>query len=596
MPTAPEMLAQLEAGLRARFFGSVPRIVKQDRVNWTGEQHDLDRLSRALAAYTLVGSCAVDDATAVGAITDGSDDGGLDALYFDRPSNRLIVVQSKFKRGGAAPSQQEVQKTIHGLRALRDRRFDAFNEAIRNRLDDIEDAFDTPGVILELHIAFLGEVLGPHAIEDLNGYAAELNRFTRVFEWHSTGLRIVYGWLQEEQVPSKVDDYVVLENWAGVMEPRRAFYGQMKASELARLVDAHGNALFERNIRHYLGRAGVNEAIAQTVSDRPSDFFYLNNGITIIAEAVTPAAGTQDRCRFALGKCSIVNGAQTAGTIAVATLAGDISPEAKLLATVIEIGNDADGLGGRITKARNNQNIVRRVDFAALDPNQERLRQELAAAGALYFYRPSAEASARRDDAFSLEDAAVAIACLRFKVCSAAELLAAEASRRPRPSNAIDFTVVAKKEVGRLWDQAGALYGQLFSADLSGLHMYRLVKIYRFIDQILAGSERSESAYHRRMFFRHGRYFITAFVAHRSADVVDTVQLELSPDEQALLSRRTNQLSELIYSASEPLQAFKGYLGIFRNLTDAQPLADTVLQRLAVEDAQETARPALPTV
>jgi hypothetical protein len=160
------------------------------------------------------------------------------------------------------------------------------------------------------------------------------------------------------------------------------------------------------------------------------------------------------------------------------------------------------------------------------------------------------------------------MACLAFKVRSAAELL-----QHPRPINAVDFVVTAKKEIGRLWEQDGTHYGQLFPAALSGVRVCRLVRVYRFIDRILADTERSENSYNRRMFFRHGRYFIMAFVALRSGDVMSKSQLEIAAADQTLLSQRTNELSELIYSATEPLQTLKGYLAIFRNLTDAQPLA-----------------------
>jgi hypothetical protein len=585
MPTRDEKVAQIEAALRGRFFASVPKVVKAGREGWTEDQHDLDRLSRALAAYALVGRCDIDDTTAAGAITDGSDDGGIDALYFDRTGNRLVLVQSKFKRTGTAPAQDEVLKTINGVKALRARQFNKFNLAIRNRLDEIEEAFDTPGVRLEVLLVFLGDAIGPHATDDLNAYRDELNQFAPVMDWQATGLEPVFGWLLAEQAPATVDDQVItLENWAGITTPRKAFYGQISAAALAKLVEDNGKALFERNIRHYLGSVGVNTAIEKTVRSRPGDFFYLNNGITAVAETITPAAGTSQKCAFGFKKLSIVNGAQTAGAIFNATLAGDISPDAKLLVTLIEIGDSADDIGLKITRARNHQNVVRGVDFAALDPNQERLRQELAAAGITYFYRPSAEARARKDDAFTLEEGAVAMACLAFKVRSAAEL-----RQHPRPINAIDFAVTAKKEIGRLWEQDGTLYGQLFPASLSGLRVCRLVRIYRFIDRILADTERSENSYNRRMFFRHGRYFIMAFVALRSADVMGKSQLEIAVADQTLLSQHTNELSELIYSATEPLQALKGYLAIFRNLTDAQPLADSVLQRLAEDDARRLA-------
>ena len=155
MPTRDEKVAQIEAALRGRFFANVPKVVKAGREGWTEDQHDLDRLSRALAAYALVGRCEIDDTTAAGAITDGSDDGGIDALYFDRTGNRLVLVQSKFKRTGTAPAQEEVLKTINGVKALRARQFNKFNLAIRNRLDEIEETFDTPGVRLEVLLVFL---------------------------------------------------------------------------------------------------------------------------------------------------------------------------------------------------------------------------------------------------------------------------------------------------------------------------------------------------------------------------------------------------------------------------------------------------------
>lgn len=584
MPTRDEKIVQVEAALRARFFQNIPKIIKQGRENWIEEQHDLDRLSRSLAAYALASQCKLDDTTATGAITDGSNDGGIDALYFDRIGNRLVFVQAKYKRTGAAPAQDEILKTINGIKALQARQFDQFNEAIRNRLDEIEDALDTAGVKLELLLAFLGDGVGSHVTTDLNAFRDELNRFSPVMEWYTTGLEQIYAWLVAEQAPATVDDQIILENWAGITAPRKAFYGQVSAVALAKLVDDHGKALFERNIRHYLGSVGVNTAIERTVRSRPGDFFYLNNGITAVAETISQAAGNSLRCAFGVKNLSIVNGAQTAGAIAIATLAGNVSPDAKVLITIIEIGNDVDDIGRKITSARNYQNVVRGVDFAALDPNQERLRQELKVVGITYFYRPSAEARARRDDAFTLEEAAVAIACMAFKVRASAEL-----QQHPKPINAIDFVVAAKKEIGRLWEQGGTLYGQLFPAGLSGVRVCRSVRMYRFIDRILAGTEQSETGYHRRMFFRHGRYFIMAFVALRSADIINRPQLELAPADETLLSQRTNELSELIYAVTEPQQAFKGYLAMFRNLTDAQPLANSVLQRLAEQAAQQQA-------
>lgn len=582
MPTPEEQLVQVEAALRRRFLPLVPKVVTQDRINWTDDQHDIDRLSRALAAYALVGLAEIDDATAAGAVTDGKDDRGIDALYFDKPRARLVIVQAKFKRTGASPSQEEVQKTVSGVKALLARRFDEFNLHFQQRLDEIEEALDTPGVVLEIILVCLGENLGQHATQDLNAFQGELN--AGGMTWQLCGRTRIAEWLLAEEAPSSVTVDVTLENWSRVEAPRRAIYGQISARTVAELVTAHGKTLFEKNIRHYLGSVGVNTAIAEAVRRKPQDFFYLNNGLTAVADRIVFAPGTRETCKFRLENVSIVNGAQTAGAITTAAVDGDLSPQAKVFITVIEMGAQQDDIGRRITRARNHQNVVRGVDFAALDPHQEHLRQELAVVGTTYHYRPSAEARARREDAFTLEEAAVALACLSFEVLSNTKVRELRTQGKS-VGNAVDFVVMAKKEIGRLWEQEGAAYGQIFRADLSGVRMCRLVHMYRFIDRILASNERAENGYYRRMFFRHGRYFIMAFVAHRLPGVVGGPQLALSEEDKTLLSQRTNELAELIYAQSQPLQATKGYLAIFRNLTDSQPLADGVLGRLAQQDA-----------
>lgn len=583
MPNAAEKIAHIEAALRRRFFPLVPERAQ----NWTPVQHDVDRCSRSFAAYALCGMCGLSDAAAAGALVDGGDDGGIDALHFDRAGQRLLVVQSKFKRPnnpdnpqGAGPNQGETLKFINGTKALMERRFDGFNAAVRNHLDEIEEALDTPGVKICLLLPFLGEALDTHAKADIDAFVTQCNNLSDCTSATVVGITQTYDWMVAEQANPAVDVRLTLEKWSSVTAPRKAVYGLVKGQDLAALVTEQGTALFERNIRHYLGSVGVNVAIEETVRRRPEDFFYLNNGITAVTRAITQAPGSPDRCVFGLTAFSIVNGAQTAGSITTASIAAAISEHAKLHITIIEVPDPADDFAVRVTRARNYQNQVRGVDFAALDPNQERIRQELAAVGIRYHYRPSAESRVRQDDAFTLEEAALALACLAFAIT--------EGQRRGhRGQTAIDFVVIAKREIGRLWEQEGAIYSQLFPASISGVRICRLVRIYQFIDRILAGNERAETAYDRRMFFRHGRYFIMGLVAHRLPGLIAKAAPGLTAEEEREISQRTNQLSEVIFATSKAMQIDRGFLAIFRNLTDAQPLAEKVLLRLAELDAAQ---------
>lgn len=589
MPTREEQVAQIEAVLRQRFFPLVPQ---DGPAGWTQEAHDTNRLSRSLGAYALARLCSLDDATAAACITDGGDDGGIAAAHFDRANNQLVLVQAKFKRNGTAPTQAETLATINGVKALREKRFSQFNTRFQNRIDEIEEALDTAGVGITVVFVHLGDALGRHAITDLDNYKSESNVVAEVVRWKDCGLAAVHGWMVEEHAPGNVTVSVTMELWKCVRTPRKAVYGQITAASLAALAQQHGKALFQRNIRHYLGTYGVNAAIADTVQSAPGDLFYLNNGITIVAEEIKSGAGTETSCAFEFVNASIVNGAQTAGAMLTAAQNSTISPDARLLVTVIEIGQDAADLGARITRARNYQNVVRGIDFAALDPTQERLRRELAAAGYQYFYRPSEEARIPGSRSITVEEAALALACLSY-----APMLRAEVDlRRTRGQpvqNAVDFVVAAKKEVSRLWDQSGTLYPQLFSGALTGVRVCRLVRIFRMLNGILAANEQSESEYARRMFFRHGRYFIMAFVAQRCATLINRPCHDLTANEKTEFSRATNELAEAIYAESIDRQWEKGYRAIFQNLGDSQPLADKVFRRLAAPTAP-TAAPGTP--
>jgi len=82
-----------------------------------------------------------------------------------------------------------------------------------------------------------------------------------------------------------------------------------------------------------------------------------------------------------------------------------------------------------------------------------------------------------------------------------------------------------------------------------------------------------------------------ALVAHQSSAIIARPEFILSTGpsgDETFLSQRTNEISEAVYAQSQALQAVKGYLSIFRNLTDLQPLADGVIQRLAGPSAQPT--------
>jgi hypothetical protein len=569
MPVNPGHIAQIEAALKQRYFAMIPPL----QANWTPVQHEKNRLSRSLAAFGVEKLGETSPAQAVNAIMDGGNDNGIDALFFDRLKNRLWLVQSK---AGGPPDSGDNKKFRDGVRDLAAGNFANFNASFTRLQSDAEDALESSGLVIVGCHAYLGDQLGPHAVTDLNQLATEMNQFVHRFEWQDLNAGAIHGWLTAEYAVASPTIELKLENWFAVNQPRRAFYGLVTAGQLAALYQQHGKRLFEKNIRHYLGAQPVNDAIAATVRERPAELFYLNNGLTPICSQIIPAPGhTNQNATLTLSGFSVVNGAQTVGSIFAAQMAANagISPDAKLLITLIEVGPTPGTLGLDITRARNTQNAVRGLHFAALDENQERLRRELAISGIQYHYRPSAEAVQGGPNVITFEQAALALACF---------------------SGDTRTIVTAKKEIGQIHDRNGTIYPTLFRDRLSGMALCRAVKVFNYLDGILASSERAEprSHYFRRMFYRHGRFFILHIFARRHRPMFDKPEAHISQADQTEMSRDLLELAELIYTAAEArFQQSKGYLAIFRNVTDADPLARDVMQRLAQRDAQAAAPP-----
>jgi hypothetical protein len=563
-PNINAQKTQIIEVLKQDYFSMIPELDK----NWSAEQHEKNRLSRSLAAFAIANLADVTPVQSANSIINGENDNGIDAVYFDRIKNLLWLVQAK---AGNAPNMGDNKKFCDGIRDLVNRRFQKFNEGFFRLQQDVEDALDKNRLKIVGCNVYLDGDLGSHIVNDLNQLKEELNQFDRRFEWRDLNISQAYAWLTAKQAITPVDVVLTLENWHCLDRPRKAYYGLVKASELASLYQQHDKKLFQKNIRYYLGTEDVNSAIADTVANQPCELFYLNNGLTISCSSIIlPSGHNQKSTRFTLQGFSVVNGAQTVGAIAsVSNANGSVSPDAKLLVTIIEIGTAADGIGVEITKARNTQNTVRDVYFAALDPNQERLRQELMISNIVYQYRPSADSQ----DAIAIEQAAIALACF---------------------SGNTEMVVTAKKEIGQLYKR---YYSSLFSNELSGILLCRYVRIFQYLDRIFTNSQKAETENRRKKFYQHGRFFILDILSRRYKPLINKPEVDLSQDDETELSRIALELAELIYTLAESQfgNNQKGYLAIFRSLTDVVPLTSTVMQELARRDAQ-AANPNIPTV
>lgn len=143
----------------------------------------------------------------------------------------------------------------------------------------------------------------------------------------------------------------------------------IKGNVLRDLYKKHKESLFARNIRSFLGRrTGINNEIKQTAENQPSDFFYLNNGVSAICTDYT----INDNCLL-INNFQIINGAQTVGSLAWAEPNSEIQVLFRLSKTDNTKTSD---LREQIIYCNNTQNAIKDSDFRSNDEIQVWLERQ----------------------------------------------------------------------------------------------------------------------------------------------------------------------------------------------------------------------------
>lgn len=169
-------------------------------------------------------------------------------------------------------------------------------------------------------------------------------------------------------------------------------------------------SIFEANIRHFLGEVDVNKKIADTIkNDKENDFWWFNNGITIIAEKVAQLPKA-----LHLENVKVINGLQTSFTIFENRAA--IKPEDPRTLLVKVILSTDKAVVDKIINASNFQNPVQPVLLRATDPIQRDIEDYCLTQGYFYdrrkgYYKNQGKPANR---VFTIQDMAQAIRTILF--------------------------------------------------------------------------------------------------------------------------------------------------------------------------------------
>jgi hypothetical protein len=276
----------LEKALDSEFVVLLPPLLDTNRPE---EEQRRKNRSRAFSAFALHNICGVSKADAGKSVVDDFDDYGIDAIYYDAPEETLYVVQAKLKSSEQF-TQDEALAFCQGVRKVLREDLSGFNTNVQSRATEIEDAVENCSHI-QLVVAHTGSGISHHARSAI----AELLADEDLGDERLEGAIIDYDSaravadLQAGKGFEKINLDLTVQKCSGVQEPRVTYFGLIKLEVLIDLHNKYGKALYERNIRTFLGhRTEVNTSIQKTLADSPQDFLYLNNGVTMLCDSIEP--------------------------------------------------------------------------------------------------------------------------------------------------------------------------------------------------------------------------------------------------------------------------------------------------------------------
>ncbi len=457
--------------IKNRIDGLFRGHISMSDIKHIGQNYDDHFSSRGLAAYTIqhMTDCTIEQASS--AIVDGGDDNGIDAIYFDEANATLYLVQAKWiKDGKGEPDNAGVKKFAAGIEDLLSMNFDRFNAQINNRQNEIVRALTNAGVQVHAILVHTGNAqnLAIHSERDIKDLVSRVNDASEILSFTTLNQSLLHKSLTED-LTSPITEDIPLHYYGKVEDPREAFYGRVCALDLAKLWSAYKDRVVSKNLRGALGDTDVNLEIRDSLANRPSLFWYFNNGVTATAHKVSKTAAGGGSNVYGVFHCegiNIVNGAQTVSTIGKYL---EKNPGADLSSCfvqfrIVSLQDGGTEFGDEVTRTNNRQNRIEARDFVSQDPEQKRIRDELLI-DQIHYQIMRSDDLPRGGSVFDLQDSTTALVCASGDVVS---------------------VVTLKSQIGKLWEDIQKTpYKSIFNASISGLYVWRCIQTQRLIDTAL---------------------------------------------------------------------------------------------------------------
>lgn len=315
----------------------------------------------------------VDYPDQIGLVTDGTNDGGIDFLYYDEEESKVILCQSKYT--GSLSFDQiitELNKMYSTVQNFKVANTGIYNErlrfALQNALDRLPEEnsdnfeyciFTTAPLDVNAAIKKIENSAHEYPTESVSIYTED--EIEKVIQRSLESLSVV----EFEKIQlDRAKNYLEYES----KDSKGIMCNVLSTSLIALYNKYAGAGLFDLNIRRYIKNTLVDSGIKKTLDNNRENFWFLNNGIIIACEEFTIDGNVVKLSNF-----SIVNGGQT--TTLIGNYKGTNTKEfyipCKIVAT--KEANGSDTFFTKIAEATNSQKPIFARDLKSNAPEMVQL-------------------------------------------------------------------------------------------------------------------------------------------------------------------------------------------------------------------------------
>jgi hypothetical protein len=386
----------------------------KDEINQIRKTYPKLKDDSAFVLWFLHAYLADSEESARKALTGGSGDKSVDAILVDERAKQVNLVQGKFhfSLGEFSEKRNDVLALADlGNLPWEDKNlliayYSQLDPGVKQKFEDLVHRVRRNDYELRLYYVTTGrcsESIRKEAMQRVRqaegpveifiiGYSQVATIFRDYLEGVAPAvpmlsLRIASeGSIQTEGVIHRFDSDKEIESWVFSMSVR----------DVGDMFRKGGIRLFARNVRGYLGENNdINKAMTKTIREEPHNFWYYNNGVTIVCdEAKREIQGGQDVLR--VERPQVINGQQTTRTLSETS-----SSRGSVLVRVIKIPRNEgdydkyDDLVSSIVRATNWQNAIRPSDLVSNDHIQVFIEREFWKRGYQYLRKRQSKSEAR---------------------------------------------------------------------------------------------------------------------------------------------------------------------------------------------------------